>query len=82
MENTTTLNRLFLDQEESVENLARMASIAEKLCLTTFGQMAPADGSWDDALFSIRHLVGMIDEFRSNYLVALEKSMVQDDQGH
>ena len=68
------MNTAILDQEEAVENLARMASITEIICLSTFAQAAPADGSWDDALFSIRHLVGMIDEFRSNFLVVLEKS--------
>jgi hypothetical protein len=64
-------SKSFLEQEESIDDLARMASIAETLCFSTFGESTSDNGGWEDALFTIRHLVTMIDEFRADYLAAL-----------
>ena len=61
----------FLEQEASIDNLARIASIAETLCFSTFGEVTSDNSAWEDALFTIRHLVTMIDEFRADYLAAL-----------
>jgi hypothetical protein len=64
-------SKSFLKQEELVENLARMASITQDLCFATFGQSAPEDDRWEDALFTIRHLVSMIEDFQNEYLAAI-----------
>jgi hypothetical protein len=65
----------FLDQEEAVENLARMASVAENRCFAAFGEVTPVGKDWEDALFTIRHLVSMIDRFRDDYLAAIREGI-------
>ena len=60
------------DQEEAVENLARMASIAERLCFATFGEVA-RDSECEDALFAIRHLATMIATFQRDYIAAIHE---------
>ena len=69
----------FLEQEESIDDLARMASIAETLCFSTFGEVTSDNGALEDALFTIRHLVTMIDEFRADYLAALGQGVSGTD---
>jgi hypothetical protein len=61
------------DQEEAVENLARMASITERLCFATFGELAARDSECEDALFAIRHLATMITTFQRDYIVAIHR---------
>jgi len=73
-------SKSFREQEESVDDLARMASIAETLCFSTFGEVASANGAWEDALFTIKHLVAMIDEFRADYLIALGSRCFRNGQ--
>jgi hypothetical protein len=68
-------SKLFLDQEETVENLARMASVAENRCFATFGEVAAVGDDWEDALFTIRHLVSMIDRFRDDYFAAIREDI-------
>jgi len=68
-------SKLFLDQEETVENLARMASVAENRCFATFGEVAAVGDDWEDALFTIRHLVSMIDRFRDDYFAAIREGI-------
>jgi hypothetical protein len=68
-------SKLFLDQEETVENLARMASVAENRCFATFGEVAAVGNDWEDALFTIRHLVSMIDRFRDDYFAAIREDI-------
>jgi hypothetical protein len=68
---------LFLEQEEAVENLSRMASVAESCCFATFGQIIAVDNDWEDALFTIRHLVSMIDRFRDDYLSAIRDNVTR-----
>ena len=65
----------FLDQEEAVENLARMASVAENRCFAAFGEVTPVGKDWEDALFTIRHLVSMIDRFRDDYFAAIREGI-------
>jgi hypothetical protein len=60
------------DQEEAVENLARMASITERLCFATFGEVA-RESECEDALFAVRHLVTMITAFQRDYLAAMRE---------
>jgi hypothetical protein len=68
---------LFLEQEEAVENLSRMASVAESCCFATFGEVIAVDNDWEDALFTIRHLVSMIDRFRDDYLSAIRDNFTR-----
>jgi len=70
-------SKLFLDQEETVENLARMASVAENRCFATFGEVAAVGNDWEDALFTIRHLVSMIDRFRDDYFAAIREGITR-----
>ena len=70
-------SKLFLDQEETVENLARMASVAENRCFATFGEVAAVGDDWEDALFTIRHLVSMIDRFRDDYFAAIREGITR-----
>jgi len=67
----------FLDQEEAVENLARMASVAENRCFAAFGEVTPVGKDWEDALFTIRHLVSMIDRFRDDYFAAIREGITR-----
>jgi hypothetical protein len=67
----------FLDQEEAVENLARMASVAENRCFAAFGEVTPVGNDWEDALFTIRHLVSMIDRFRDDYFAAIREGITR-----
>ena len=65
----------FLDQEEAVENLARMASVVENRCFAAFGEATPVGKDWEDALFTIRHLASMIDRFRDDYFAAIREDI-------
>ena len=67
----------FLDQEEAVENLARMASVAENRCFAAFGEVTSVGNDWEDALFTIRHLVSMIDRFRDDYFAAIREGITR-----
>jgi hypothetical protein len=58
----------FLEQEEAVDDIARMASIAENLCIETFGDIAPDNSACQDALFTVKHLAEMIEDFQTTYL--------------
>jgi len=60
------------DQEEAVEDLARMASITERLCFATFGEVA-RDSDSEDALFAVRHLATMITTFQRDYIAAIHE---------
>lgn len=48
-----------------------MASVAENRCFAAFGEVTAVDSDWEDALFSIRQLVSMVDRFRDDYLIAI-----------
>jgi hypothetical protein len=67
----------FLDQEEAVENLARMASVAENRCFAAFGEVTSVGNDWEDALFTIRHLVSMIHRFRDDYFAAIRDGITR-----
>jgi hypothetical protein len=68
-------SKSFLDQEEAVEDLARMASVAENRCFAAFGEVNAVGNDWEDALFTIRHLVSMIDRFRDDYFAAIREDI-------
>jgi hypothetical protein len=70
-------SKSFLDQEEAVENLARMASVAENRCFAAFGEATPVGKDWEDALFTIRHLASMIDRFRDDYFAAIREDIMR-----
>jgi hypothetical protein len=66
-------SELFLDEEEAVEDLVRMASVTEQLCFARFGEVAAVGPDWEDALFAMRHLRDMIDSFQGQYLAAMHE---------
>jgi hypothetical protein len=70
-------SKSFLDQEEAVENLARMASVVENRCFAAFGEATPVGKDWEDALFTIRHLASMIDRFRDDYFAAIREDIMR-----
>jgi len=60
------------DQEEALDDLARMASITERLCFATLGEVA-SDSECEDVLFAVRHLATMITAFQRDYLAAMHE---------
>jgi hypothetical protein len=70
----------FLEQEEPIENIARMASITENVCFATFGESSPNNIDSEDALFTIRQLVAMIEDYRTHYHAAISLAACRPDE--
>jgi hypothetical protein len=75
-------SKLFLDEEEAVEDLVRMVSVTEQLCFARFGEVAAVGPDWEDALFAMRHLRDMIDSFQGQYLAAMREINIDNECGN